>query len=126
MMIWLCFVLFLAFVCVILILMSSLFCVLDCLQLPCMMRFFLFLLCWINFINNILNLFHMNKELFKLIFKILVYILTAVAGFFGVSTLASCSTSRDVVVRGRAVIVTTDSTFVDHNRNFDYHVSYSK
>lgn len=68
----------------------------------------------------------MNKELFKLIFKILVYVLTAVAGFFGVSTLASCSTSRDVVVRGRAVIVTTDSTFVDHNRNFDYHVSYGK
>lgn len=68
----------------------------------------------------------MNKELFKLIFKILVYVLTAVAGFFGVSTLASCSTSSDVVVRGRAVIVTTDSTFVDHNRNFDYHVSYSK
>lgn len=68
----------------------------------------------------------MNKELFKLIFKILVYVLTAVAGFFGVSTLASCSTSRDFVVRGRAVIVTTDSTFVDHNRNFDYHVSYRK
>lgn len=68
----------------------------------------------------------MNKELFKLIFKILVYILTAVAGFFGVSTFASCSTNRNVVVRGRAVIVTTDSTFVDHNRNFDYHVSYWK
>lgn len=68
----------------------------------------------------------MNKDLIKLIIKILVYILTAVAGFFGVSTLASCSSSRDVVVRGRAVIVTTDSTFVEHNRNFDYHVSYRK
>lgn len=68
----------------------------------------------------------MNKELLKLIFKILLYIVTAVAGFFGVSTLTSCSLSRDVVVRGRAVIVTTDSTFVEHDRNFDYHVSFRK
>ena len=65
----------------------------------------------------------MNKELIKLIFKILLYIITAIAGFFGVSTLASCSSSRDFVVRGRAVIVTVDSTFVEHNRNFDYHVT---
>lgn len=68
----------------------------------------------------------MNKELLKLIFKILLYIVTAVAGFFGVCSFASCSASRDVVVRGRAVIVTTDSTFIDHSRNFDYHVSYKK
>lgn len=68
----------------------------------------------------------MNKELIKLICKILLYIITAIAGFFSVSSLASCSSSRDVVVRGRALIVTTDSTFIDHNRNFDYHVSYRK
>lgn len=68
----------------------------------------------------------MNKELIKLIFKILLYIITAVAGFFGVSILSSCSSSRDVVVRGRAVIVTNDTTVVDHSRNFDYHVSYKK
>lgn len=68
----------------------------------------------------------MNKELIKLIFKILLYVITAIAGFFGVSTLASCSSSRDVVVRGRAVIVTVDSTFVEHSRYFDYHVNYRK
>ena len=68
----------------------------------------------------------MNKELIKLICKILLYIITAIAGFFGVSSLASCTTSRDVVVRGRAVIVTIDSTFINHSRNFDYHVSYKK
>lgn len=68
----------------------------------------------------------MNKELIKFICKIFLYVITAVAGFFGVSSLASCSASRDVVVRGRAVIVTIDSTFIDHNRNFDYHVSYRK
>ena len=68
----------------------------------------------------------MNKELIKLIIKILVYILTAVAGFFGVSTLASCSSSRDVVVSGRAVIVTNDTTIIDHGRVFNYNYSYRK
>ena len=68
----------------------------------------------------------MNKDLIKLIIKILVYILTAVAGFFGVSTLASCSSNRDVVVRGRAVIVTNDTTIIDHGRVFNYNYSYRK
>nr|DAL93805.1 MAG TPA: hypothetical protein [Microviridae sp.] len=68
----------------------------------------------------------MNKDLIKLIFKILLYIITAIAGYFGVSSLTSCSSSRDVVVRGRAVIVTNDTTFIEHTRNFDYHVSYRK
>lgn len=75
---------------------------------------------------NLLDFKFMNKELIKLICKILLYIITAIAGFFGVSSLASCTSSRDVVVRGRAVIVTIDSTTIDHNRNFDYHVSYKK
>nr|DAH60226.1 MAG TPA: hypothetical protein [Microviridae sp.] len=57
---------------------------------------------------------------------LLLLLIAHLSGFFGVSSLASCSASRGVVVRGRAVIVTTDSTFIDHNRNFDYHVSYRK
>lgn len=68
----------------------------------------------------------MNKDLIKLLFKILIYVITAVAGFLGVSCFTSCSTSRDVVVKGRAVIVTNDTTVIDHTRNFDYHVSYRK
>lgn len=75
---------------------------------------------------SIPDAFVMNKELIKLIIKILVYILTAVASFFGVSTLASCSSSRDVVVRGRAVIVTNDTTIIDHGRVFNYNYSYRK
>lgn len=68
----------------------------------------------------------MNKDLIKLIFKILIYVITAVAGFFGVFSFTSCSTSRDVVVKGRAVIVTNDTTFIDHGRIFNYNYSYSK
>lgn len=68
----------------------------------------------------------MNKDLIKLIIKILVYILTAVAGFFGVSSLTSCSSSRDVQIKGRAVIVTNDTTVIDHGRVFNYNYSYRK
>lgn len=64
----------------------------------------------------------MNKDLIKLIFKILIYVISAVACFFCVS----CSTSRDVVVKGRAVIVTNDTTVIDHGRVFNYNYSYRK
>ena len=43
----------------------------------------------------------MNKELIKLICKILLYIITAVAGFFGVSSLISCASSASVQIRGK-------------------------
>lgn len=68
----------------------------------------------------------MKSELLKILIKVLIYALGLIATYLGVTSLTSCSSSRDVVVRGRAVIVTTDSTFVEHNRNFDYHVSYRK
>lgn len=68
----------------------------------------------------------MNKELIKLIFKILIYVITAVASYFGVASLTSCSTSRDVVLKGRAVIVTNDTTIIDHGRVFNYNYSYRK
>lgn len=68
----------------------------------------------------------MKTELLKILIKVLIYALSLIAAYLGVTSLTSCSSSRDVVVRGRAVIVTTDSTFVEHNRNFDYHVSYRK
>nr|DAG71362.1 MAG TPA: hypothetical protein [Microviridae sp.] len=68
----------------------------------------------------------MNKELIKLICKILLYIITALASYFGVVSLTSCSTSRDVVVKGRAVIVTNDTTIIDHGRVFNYNYSYRK
>lgn len=68
----------------------------------------------------------MKTELLKILIKVLIYALSLIAAYLGVTSLTSCSTSRDVVVRGRAVIVTTDSTFIEHNRNFDYHVNARK
>lgn len=57
----------------------------------------------------------MNKDLIKLIIKILVYILTAVAGFFGVSSLTSCASSASVQIRGKAQVVSVDSTTIVHS-----------
>ena len=68
----------------------------------------------------------MKKDFLVILIKVLIYALGLIATYLGVTSLTSCSTSRDVVVRGRAVIVTTDSTFIEHNRNFDYHVNVRK
>lgn len=57
----------------------------------------------------------MNKELIKLICKILLYIITAVAGYFGVSSLTSCSSSSSVQIRGKTQVVSVDTTVVYHD-----------
>ena len=57
----------------------------------------------------------MNKEFLKLIFKILLYIITAIAGFFGVSSLTSCASSASVQIRGKTQVVSVDTTFINHD-----------
>lgn len=57
----------------------------------------------------------MNKELIKLFCKILLYIITAVAGFFGVSSLTSCASSASVQIRGKTQVVSVDSTIIHHD-----------
>ena len=57
----------------------------------------------------------MNKEFIKLICKILLYIITAIAGFFGVSSLASCQTSHNVQSNGRTTIISVDTTHISHD-----------
>lgn len=57
----------------------------------------------------------MNKDLIKLIIKVLIYILTALAGFFGISSLASCASSASVQIRGNTKVVSVDTTFIIHD-----------
>ena len=57
----------------------------------------------------------MSKDLIKLILKILLYIITAVAGFFGVSSLTSCSSSASVQIRGMTHVVSVDTTIIHHD-----------
>lgn len=56
----------------------------------------------------------MDKEIIKIIIKVAMYALGLIAAYFGVTSLASCSTSHNVVARGRTTIVTSDTTYVEH------------
>ena len=56
----------------------------------------------------------MKKEIIQIIIKVVLYALGLIAAYFGVTSLASCSTSHNVSVRGRATIVTVDTTYVKH------------
>ena len=57
----------------------------------------------------------MKKDIIKIIIKVALYALGLIAAYFGVSSLTSCSTSHNVVVRGRSTIVTVDTTIVNHD-----------
>lgn len=56
----------------------------------------------------------MKKDLIKFIVKVLLYALTLIASYLGVASLSSCTASRSVESYGRAKVVITDSTFIDH------------
>ena len=57
----------------------------------------------------------MKKEIVQIIFKVALYALGLIAAYFGVSSMTSCSTSHNVVVRGRSTIVSVDTTIVKHD-----------
>lgn len=56
----------------------------------------------------------MKKEIIQIIIKVAIYALGLIAAYFGVTSLASCSTSHNVVARGHTTIVTSDTTYVKH------------
>ena len=57
----------------------------------------------------------MKSEIIKFIIKVALYALGLIAAYFGASSLTSCSTSHNVVARGRSTIVTVDTTIVKHD-----------
>ena len=56
----------------------------------------------------------MNKEILKIIIKVLVYALTLLGSYFGVSALTSCSASHQVSGYGKTSVIICDTTFVYH------------
>lgn len=56
----------------------------------------------------------MNKEIIKIVIKVVIYALGLIAAYFGVTTLTSCSSSHSVSSSGTATIITVDTTFVKH------------
>lgn len=56
----------------------------------------------------------MNKEILKIVIKVLIYALGLIGSYLGVSALTSCSVSRSVNGSGKTTIVTTDTTYIYH------------
>lgn len=56
----------------------------------------------------------MNKEVWKIVIKVLIYALGLVGAYLGVNVFTSCTVQRTSEIQGRAVIVTTDTTVVNH------------
>lgn len=57
----------------------------------------------------------MNKEVIKIIVKVLIYALTLIASFLGVSAVTSCSASQQVQGYGKTSVIITDTTFIYHD-----------
>lgn len=57
----------------------------------------------------------MNREIIKILIKVVIYALGLLATYFGISSLISCSSSHNVESSGITRIYVTDTTFVKHN-----------
>lgn len=61
-----------------------------------------------------------KKDIIVIIIKVILYACTLILGVLGVTSLTSCSAFKDTSVVGKAVIVTTDTTYVLHNTYLAY------
>lgn len=57
----------------------------------------------------------MDKEFIKIVIKVLIYTLTLIGGYLGVSALSSCSASHQIQGYGKTSIVTSDTTIMFHD-----------
>lgn len=66
----------------------------------------------------------MNKEVLKIIIKVLIYALGLIGSALGISALTSCTSSRAVECHGKTTILFQDTTTIEHSsdyfRNFKY------
>ena len=62
----------------------------------------------------------MKQKTIQLILKILAAILTVLCGYFGVTSFTSCTVTRSSDIQGRAVIVTTDTTVINHSGTINF------
>lgn len=58
------------------------------------------------------------------ILKVLIYALGLIILAVCFSSLASCSSSRSVQVRGRGVVTIQDTTFIDHSSDYFRNIKY--
>lgn len=66
----------------------------------------------------------MNKEVLKIIIKILVYALGLIGSAFGISALTSCTSSRAVECHGKTTILIQDTTTIEHSSGYFKDLKY--
>lgn len=57
----------------------------------------------------------MNKEILKIILKVLIYVLGLIGTYFGVSAMTSCTVQRQYDSFGKGTIVVSDTTYISHS-----------
>lgn len=61
-----------------------------------------------------------KQEIIKIIIKVLIYALGLIGAYYGVSAMTSCTVTRTSDIKGRAVIVTTDTTVIHHSGSIKF------
>lgn len=66
----------------------------------------------------------MKKDLFVIFLKVLAYAIGLLLAYFGVSSLASCSSASRATLSGHRVIVGVDTTYIHYDgfvktKNYD-------
>ena len=56
----------------------------------------------------------MNKEIIKIIIKVLIYALGLIGAYFGVSAMTSCTVQRNFDSVGRGTVIISDTTRLTH------------
>lgn len=57
----------------------------------------------------------MNKEVLKIIIKVLIYALGLIGTYFGVSAMTSCTVQRQFDSYGKGTIILSDTTSISHS-----------
>lgn len=57
----------------------------------------------------------MNKKIFEIIIKVIIYALGLIGSCLGITALASCSASHSIDGSGKTTIVTVDTTSIYHS-----------
>lgn len=66
----------------------------------------------------------MNKEVLKIIIKVLIYALGLIGSALGISALTSCTSGRAVECHGKTTILIQDSTTIEHSRDYFRNFKY--
>ena len=57
----------------------------------------------------------MKKDIIIILLKVLAYAIGLLLAYFGASTLVSCTVNRSFDSVGKCTIITSDTTFINHN-----------